>query len=140
MAVFFLLMPSEICLIILIKKCFQTFFILLVTGLFRMPCQIKQAFVKQKGNYFASLNNFIPREKGRCSKVYNFIEICITHGSCVDHMDHMASQKQVGFIYIYLYIFTSGHEHLEWCHEGNSKLQSQTKVVGKVVQLNGSPF
>ena len=102
MAVFFLLMPSEICLIILMKQCFQTFFILLVTGLFRMPCQIKQAFVKQKGNYFASLNNFIPLENGRCSKVYNFIEIYITHGRCVDHMDHIVRQKQVGFTYIYL--------------------------------------
>ena len=88
-------MPSEICLIILMKQCFQTFFILLVTGLFRMPCQIKQAFLKQKGNCFASLNNFTPREKGRCSKVYNFIEICITHGRCVDHMDHIARQNEL---------------------------------------------
>ena len=53
----------------------------------------------KKGNYFVSLNNFIHREKGRCSKVYNFIEICITHGMCVDHM---ARQKEVGFIYIYI--------------------------------------
>ena len=54
------------------------------------------SIIIKKGNYFASLNNFIPREKVRCSKVYNCIEICITHGMCVDHM---ARQKQVGFIY-----------------------------------------
>ena len=35
-------------------------------------------------------------KKGRCSKVYNFIEICITHGMWVDHT---ARQKQVSFIY-----------------------------------------
>ena len=39
-------------------QCFQTFFILLVTGLFRMPCQIKQAFVKQKGKLFCFSEQF----------------------------------------------------------------------------------
>ena len=58
----------------------------------------------KKGRYFASLNNFIPHEKGRCSKVYNFIEICITHGMCVDHT---AREKQVGFIIHFYYIDTS---------------------------------